>query len=317
MWVSAAGGKGIVAAPCNSARYGVARHTMNYRHVYHAGNFADVLKHVVLALVLEHLKVKETPFRVIDTHAGVGMYALNHGPADRTGEWRNGIGRIFGAAAAPLPSAAAEVLAPYLDVIATENEAAGPGQVTRYPGSPLIARRLMRRGDQLVVNELHPDDRARLADLFARDGQVKVLGLDGWIALKSLLPPKERRGVVLIDPPFEEPGELIRITEGLAEAVRRFETGTYLLWYPIKDPKLVARFHRAIADTCPRASLVVELMLRTPRHPDKLNGCGLVVVNPPWQLEEKLAAVLPLLAERLGQGEGAGYRLEMLARPAG
>jgi len=288
---------------------------MNYRHVYHAGNFADVLKHVVLALVIERLKQKDTPFRVIDTHAGVGFYALNHGPADKTGEWRQGIGRLYGAEARPLSVDVAAILAPYLDLIAAENEAAGSGQITRYPGSPLIARRLLRRGDQLVVNELHPDDRARLAELFARDGQVKVLGLDGWIALKSLLPPKERRGVVLIDPPFEEPDELIRITEGLAEAVRRFETGTYLLWYPIKDPKIVARFHRAIAETCPRDCLVAEVMLRQARHPEKLNGCGLIIVNPPWLLEEQLGKVLPALAERFAEGDGAGSRLQRLARP--
>jgi 23S rRNA (adenine2030-N6)-methyltransferase len=288
---------------------------MNYRHVYHAGNFADVLKHVILCLVIERLKSKDAPFRIIDTHAGVGFYALNHGPAERTGEWRQGIGRIFGNDAAPLPGEVADVLAPYLDLIAAENVAAGPDRITRYPGSPLIARRLMRRGDRLVANELHPDDRARLAELFARDPQVKVLGLDGWTALKSLLPPKERRGIVLVDPPFEEPGELVRMTEGLGEAISRFETGTFLLWYPIKDPNLVARFHRGIAAVCDRDCLVAELLLRTPRHPEKFNGCGLVIVNPPWQLEAQLAAVLPVLATRLGQGEGAGFRLEALARP--
>ena len=214
-----------------------------------------------------------------------------------------------------MPIEAAEILAPYLDLITAENEAAGAGQITRYPGSPMVARRLMRRGDQLVVNELHPDDRARLAELFDGDHQVKVLGLDGWIALKSLLPPKERRGVVLIDPPFEEPGELIRLTEGLVAAVRRFETGTYVLWYPVKDPKIVSRFHRAIAETCHRDCLIAEIMLREPRHPEKLNGCGLAIVNPPWQLEEQLAVVMPVLAKRLAQGEGGGHRLERLVRP--
>jgi 23S rRNA (adenine2030-N6)-methyltransferase len=287
---------------------------MNYRHVYHAGNFADVLKHIVLALVIEHLKRKDTPFRVIDTHAGVGFYALNHGPAEKTGEWRSGIARLAGVDAKALPADAAAILAPYLDLISAENEEAGGGQITRYPGSPLVARRLIRRGDQLVVNELHPDDRARLAELFDRDRQVKVLGLDGWIALKSLLPPKERRGVVLIDPPFEEPGELIRITEGVVEAVRRFETGTYLVWYPIKDPKIVARFHRAISETCPRECLVAEIMLREARHPEKLNGCGMAIVNPPWQLEEQLRTVLPVLADRFAAGDGAGSRLERLVR---
>ena len=290
---------------------------MNYRHVYHAGNFADVLKHVVLALVIERLKLKDTPFRVIDTHAGVGLYALNHGPAEKTGEWRQGIDRIVGRDVPPLPAAVAQVLAPYLEIIAAENEATD-GQITRYPGSPLIARRLLRRGDQLVVNELHPDDRARLEELFAKDRQVKVLGLDGWIALKSLLPPKEKRGAVLIDPPFEEPGELIRLTEGLAEAIRRFETGIYLMWYPIKNPKIVQRFHRAISESIARPCMIAEILLRAPRHPEKLNGCGLAIVNPPWLLLEQLREVLPTLVDRLGQGEGAGYRVEMLPhRPLG
>ena len=287
---------------------------MNYRHVYHAGNFADVVKHVVLALTIEHLKLKDTPFRIIDTHAGVGLYALNHGPAERTGEWRTGIGRLFGAEAAPVPAPVAALLAPYLDLIAAQTPDAPGARITRYPGAPLIARGLMRRGDQLVVNELHADDRVRLAELFARDGQVKVLGLDGWIALKSLLPPKERRGLILIDPPFEEHNELIRLTEALKEAIRRFETGTYVIWYPIKDEKIIARFHRAIAESCARECLIAEVMLRTARHPEKLNGCGLVVVNPPWKLEAQLRVVLPHLAERLGQGEGAQSRLEWLVR---
>jgi 23S rRNA (adenine2030-N6)-methyltransferase len=285
---------------------------MNYRHVYHAGNFADVLKHVVLALIIERLKQKDTPFRVIDTHAGVGFYALNHGPAERTGEWLDGIARVSGPNAAALPAKAAAILAPYLDLIAAEN-ATADGAITRYPGSPYIARKLMRRGDHLVVNELHPDDRARLEELFAHDGQVKVLGLDGWIALKSLLPPKERRGVVLIDPPFEEPGELIRLTDGLADAIRRFETGVYALWYPIKDPKIITRFHRAISETIARPCLITEVMLRAARHPDKLNGCGLAIINPPWLLEDQLRDVVPTLAARFAQGEGASWRVQTLA----
>ncbi len=290
---------------------------MNYRHVYHAGSFADVLKHVVLALAIEQLKLKDAPFRVIDTHAGVGLYPLNHGPAEKTGEWRGGIGRLLGPAAAPIPNKPADALRPYLDLIAAENGSAARGQITRYPGSPLIARRLMRHGDRLIVNELHDADRGQLATLFGGDRQVKVLGLDGWLALKSLLPPRERRGIVLVDPPFEEPGELIRLTAGLADAMQRFKTGIYLLWYPIKEPKMIARFHRAVIETCDREVLIAELMIRPPRHPEKLNGCGVVVINPPWQLQRQLAEAMPLLVERLGEGPGAGYRLEPLVRDAG
>src|SRR3990170_5575144 len=163
---------------------------MNYRHAYHAGNFADVLKHAVLALVIEHLKRKPAPFRVIDTHAGVGLYDLSGAEAATTGEWRDGIGRLFGAA---LAKPVAELLAPYFSVVRQENPS---GRLERYPGSPLIARRLLRRGDRLIANELHPEDGDSLRRLFAGDPQTKVLALDGWVALKALLPPKERRGVV-------------------------------------------------------------------------------------------------------------------------
>ena len=292
---------------------------MNYRHVYHVGNFADVLKHAVLALVIERLKRKETSFRVIDTHAGIGLYALNHGPAERTGEWRDGIGRLVGADAEPIPTKLQPLLQPYLDAVRAENASLSDGvAITRYPGSPAIARYLMRRGDMLVANELHPDDGRQLAAHFDKDRQVKVLGVDGWHALKSLLPPKERRGVVLVDPPFEEPGELRRITDGLAEARQRFATGTYLLWYPIKDLKPIATFHRTVTEVGFDQVLVAEVLIRPARHPDKLNGCGLVIINPPWQLDQDLALLLPFLAKRLAiTGLEGDHRLQWLVNRDG
>jgi 23S rRNA (adenine2030-N6)-methyltransferase len=279
---------------------------MNYRHAYHAGNFADVLKHAVLALVIEHLKLKPTPFRIIDTHAGVGLYDLLAEAALKTGEWREGIGRI---AAADLAKEAADALAPYLGVVRALN---GKGALTRYPGSPLIARRLMRACDRLVVNELHPVDHMALKALFARDPQAKVLALDGWIALKSLLPPKERRGVVLVDPAFEEPGELDRLVEGLKDAAHRFASGTLLLWYPIKDARAVATFRRRIAGLALPKALAVELLIRSPDDPARLNGAGLIVINAPFTLPAKLKVLLPQLARLLAQGEGAAFRLEEL-----
>jgi 23S rRNA (adenine2030-N6)-methyltransferase len=283
---------------------------MNYRHAYHAGNFADVLKHAVLVLCIEHMKRKEAGFRVIDTHAGPGRYRLLEGDAAKTGEWKLGIGRLMGAEADPLPEPVAKILAAYLDLIRREN--AG-GDLSVYPGSPLIAAGLLRRGDALIANELHPDDNKALAKLLDEDRRSKVMKQDGWSALKALLPPKERRGVILIDPPFEEPGELIRLTEGLAAALRRFSTGTYILWYPIKDPKIVARFHRALSEAALPKLLKVELMLRLPRNPDVLNGTGLIVANPPFTLEADLEAILPLLADRFQQGPGGGWRLEWLS----
>jgi 23S rRNA (adenine2030-N6)-methyltransferase len=283
--------------------------TMNYRHAYHAGNFADVLKHLLLALVIEHLKLKPAPFRVIDTHAGVGRYDLAGREAGKTGEWLGGIARIL---AEPLPPAVAGLMAPYLEAVAAENAAGG---LAHYPGSPLIARRLMRPGDVLVVNELHPEDHAGLAALFARDPQVKVLNLDGWTALKSLLPPKERRGVVLVDPPFEEAGELDRLVTGLKDAQRRFATGTVLLWYPIKSLKVVDRFYAALQTLALDKVLTVELFIRPPDDPDRLNGCGLVVFNPPFTLADRLKLILPELAARMAVEPGAPVALDTRLPP--
>lgn len=284
---------------------------MNYRHAYHAGNFADVLKHAVLSLVIEHLKRKPAPFRAIDTHAGVGLYDLAAEAATKTGEWREGIGRIVDA---DLPQDAARILAPYLGVVRGLN---APGTLTRYPGSPVIARRLMRAGDRLVVNELHPEDFAALKELFARESQVKVLQLDGWTALKSLLPPKERRGVVLVDPAYEAPGELDRLVQGLKDVARRFATGTILLWYPIKDVKPVAALRRQIVELAFAKALAVELMVRAPDDPKRLNGAGLLVINAPFTLPDQLDVLLPHLARLLAQGAGATFRVDELGRETG
>lgn len=283
---------------------------MNYRHAYHAGNFADVLKHAVLALVIEHLKLKPFPFRLIDTHAGCGVYDLASAEAAKTGEWKDGIGRIF---ATDLPPSVAEILAPYLSVIAEENPS---GKIVRYPGSPLVARRLMRRGDALIANELHPEDAAELKQLFARDPQAKVLALDGWTALKSLLPPKERRGVVLIDPPFEEAHEYGRLAEGLANAARRFATGTVMLWFPIKDERAVSRFYRELRELELAKLCLVELRVCAPSAGGGLSACGLVILNPPYTLTAKLAELAPFLAARLARGKGAASRFEWLSSDA-
>jgi 23S rRNA (adenine2030-N6)-methyltransferase len=284
---------------------------MNYRHAYHAGNFADVMKHATLALVIDYLKQKPTPFRVIDTHAAIGVYDLSSEMAEKTGEWREGIKRIL--EAAPADGEIAGLLAPYLDAVKATN---GEGALTRYPGSPLVARHLMRRDDMLVVNELHPDDYETLRGLFARDRQVKVLNLDGWNALKALLPPKERRGVVLVDPPFEERGDLERLGKGLREAVRRFATGIFLLWYPIKDPRLIDSFKRTLAGLGLPKVLTAELLLQNPADVAVLNGCGLVIVNPPYQLDARLDVLLAYLARILGRSAGSGHRVAWLGEDA-
>ena len=280
---------------------------MNYRHIYHAGNFADVLKHAVLTFVIEHLKLKDAPFRVIDTHAGTGLYDLTSAEAERTGEWWEGIGSLLPAAP---PAEIAAMLAPYLNVVCAEND--GGKRIVRYPGSPLIARRLMRPVDRLVANEAHPEDAARLAALFEKDRQTKVLELDGWTALKALLPPRERRGLVLIDPPFEEAGEFKRLLDGMVAAHRRFATGTVILWYPIKDIRAVSAFARDAAALGIPKLLSAELFVDTPRDDGPLLATGLLILNPPFTLEAKLRVLLPYLAALFALGAGATSRLVWL-----
>jgi 23S rRNA (adenine2030-N6)-methyltransferase len=283
---------------------------MNYRHAYHAGNFADVVKHAVLALVIEHLKLKPAPFRIIDTHAGLGLYDLAAEQAQKTGEWREGIGRVMEATLAPR---AAALLAPYLGVVRDLN---ADGLLLRYPGSPLIARALMRDDDRLIVNELHPEDHGELEALFARDPRAKVMKLDAWTVVKALLPPPERRGVTLIDPAFEETNELDRLVGALSEAAKRFAGGTYLLWYPIKEMRPVAAFRRKVAALGLPKATAVELMIRSGEDESRLNGAGIIAVNAPFTLVGNLQILMPELARVLAQGKGAGFRLEELGSEA-
>lgn len=283
---------------------------MNYRHAFHAGNFADVLKHAVLSRIVAYLGRKETAFRFLDTHAGIGVYDLAGSEAARTGEWHDGIGRLHGAVLEP-PLAAA--LADYLGVVAALNP---DGVLRRYPGSPEVVRRLARPQDRLLLCELHPEDARTLAAAFARDRRVKAVAIDGWTALRAYLPPRERRGLVLIDPPFEEPGEFERLAQGLAAAHARWAGGVYALWYPVKDVRETDSFAAALGRGGIPRLLRVELLLRRPLDPARLNGCCLVLVNPPWRLDEELRLVLPLLAARLAQGPGAGARIDWLT-PAG
>lgn len=273
---------------------------MNYRHAFHAGNFADVAKHAVLALVVEHLKRKEKAFRIIDTHAGAGAYDLSSGAAQRTGEWRDGIGRVLSATFSP---AVAALLKPWLDVVRGENPSGG---VTRYPGSPLLVRRLLRGQDRLTAIELHPQDANALKTLFACDFQVRVIALDGWLALGAHLPPKEKRGLVLVDPPFEEEGEFDRMVDGLEKAWKRWPGGTYALWYPVKHRKAVEAMRRRLKAAGIPKILDIELSIRAPSPEPRLDGSGMIVVNPPFTLKQDcetlLAALAPLLAE---DGKGA------------
>ena len=268
---------------------------MNYRHAYHAGNFADVMKHAALARIVEYLKQKEKAFRVIDTHAGLGVYDLSSAEAQKTGEWRGGIGRLL---AATLPAGAQALLAPYLDAVRAANPGGG---MRRYPGSPAIVRHLLRPQDRLTAIELHPADAAALKARFAGDFQTRVIELDGWLALGAHLPPKEKRGLVLVDPPFEEAGEFDRLAEGLKKAWRRWPGGIYALWYPIKDRKAVEAIRRELAGAGIPKILDLSLEVRPPSAEPRFDGSGLVVVNPPYPLEAEMRTLLPVLAEVVGE----------------
>lgn len=274
---------------------------MNYRHAFHAGNFADVLKHAVLGLVIAHLKRKEKPFCVLDTHAGRGLYHLDGPEAQRTGEWQRGIARLMGRDAPPLDAAVTPLLEPYLDAVRTLNP---DGRLTVYPGSPRLALDLMRDHDRLVANELHPDDAQALRQNIGPDRRARVLTLDGWAALKANLPPKERRGVILIDPPFEEAGEFERLAEGLAAGVRRFATGTYILWIPIKNRRPVEAFEADLGRLGLAKLIWAELHVGSPTQTESgfgtaLTGTGLAILNPPFGLSERLKVLLAFLAARL------------------
>ena len=273
---------------------------MNYRHAFHAGNFADVLKHAVLARIVDYLKRKPGAFRVIDTHAGAGLYDLSSDEAQRTGEWRGGIGRLLEAA---LPGEAAALVAPYLDAVRALNPEGG---VRLYPGSPLAARHLLRPIDRLTAIELHPEDHLALKARFAGDWQARILALDGWLALGAHLPPKEKRGLVLVDPPFEKEGEFDRLVDGLVRAHRRWPGGTYALWYPVKDRAAVAAFRAALAATGIAKILDIVLEIRAPSPEPRLDGCGMVVVNPPFVLEQEMTVLLPALRDALGEDGAQG-----------
>jgi 23S rRNA (adenine2030-N6)-methyltransferase len=279
---------------------------MNYRHAFHAGNFADVFKHVVLLLLIEHLAKKDKPAFLLDSHAGTGLTDLASAAAAKTGESAGGIGKLW---SADLPEG---VLQRYRSLVASFNP---DGSLCTYPGSPLILKALLRPGDRLVANELHPEDGALLAANLGRDPRVRVVQQDGYGLLKALLPPTERRGLVLVDPPFEARDELEQMTRALAQAHRRWATGIYALWYPIKDASEIRRWKQTLGKLgIPRIS-AFDLLLWPPVVPDRLNGCGMVVVNPPWTLAGELAAAMPTLIELVTRGLGSFQATEIAGEP--
>jgi 23S rRNA (adenine2030-N6)-methyltransferase len=277
---------------------------MNYRHIYHAGNFADVFKHVLLTALIESLLRKNKPFCYLDTHAGIGHYDLEKKNAQKTREFENGIFKLLQEDRASLP----KLITRYLQLVSAGN---GGEDVRYYPGSPALVRQLLRPDDRMILTELHAVDIVSLKQLFLRDKQVAVHHLDGYQALKAFLPPKESRGLVLIDPPFEETGEFDQIMRQLQKAVDRWPVGTYAIWYPIKNTTEVNHFYKDLKKSGIREILCCEIHL--PHFASKgLGACGMVVVHPPWQWKEEIESVLPVLCDILSKPDVGGYCVKWL-----
>jgi 23S rRNA (adenine2030-N6)-methyltransferase len=282
---------------------------MNYRHAFHAGNFADVHKHCILVRVLLHLRFKPAAFRVIDTHAGSGRYDLRGPEATRGGEWRQGIERVWQARDG---GAAHALIGPYLDAVAALNP---DGELRFYPGSPLIAQSLLRAQDRLIACELEPGAAAALRAVMRGDRRCKALAVDGWTAASAYLPPPERRGLVLIDPPFEDASDFTQLSDILAVAHRKWPTGTYLLWYPIKDHGAPDALARRLRKLSVPDILRCELTLGPPRADGGLVGSGLIVVNPPFTLERDLRVLMPALCPLMAPDAAA--KTDWLAKERG
>ena len=285
---------------------------MNYRHAFHAGNFADVFKHVILTRILLYLMRKDMGLRVIDTHAGDGLYDLSAAAAEKTAEWRNGIGRLV---AGDAPCEVEALLEPYLGIVLPLLA----GEPPLYPGSPALACRLLRRQDRMVFCDAHPDAVAALKAQpeIGRDRRVRIVEIDGFTALKAYVPPIERRGLVLVDPSFEQKSEFTDLLTGLAAAARKWPTGVYMAWFPIKDRSAVNGFLGALVAAMTQAGieelLRLELQVETPRLDGPLAANGLIILNPPYPLAVEARAILPYLAQTMGIRGGCGADIAWLA----
>ncbi|PKH23794.1 23S rRNA (adenine(2030)-N(6))-methyltransferase RlmJ [Enterobacterales bacterium CwR94] len=259
---------------------------LSYRHSFHAGNHADVLKHTVQSLIITALNEKDKPYLYLDTHAGAGRYLLSGEHAERTGEYLEGIARIWQRDDIP------EALEPYLDAVRAMNP---NGTLRYYPGSPLIARHLLRAEDKLQLTELHPSDCPLLRQEFAKDNRATVDRSDGYQQLKAKLPPPQRRGLVLIDPPYEMKTDYQAVVAGIKEGHKRFATGVYALWYPVVLRQQIKRMVHELEETGIRRILQIELAVRPDSDQRGMTASGMIVINPPWKLEQQMTALLPWL----------------------
>jgi 23S rRNA (adenine2030-N6)-methyltransferase len=263
---------------------------MNYRHCYHAGNFADVLKHVILVVLLQALQRKETPFCFMDTHAGIGLYELQSIEAQKKQEYDNGIGKLFSLDAQQFPSE----LQTYLSIVKKYNS----NQLDFYPGSPLIAENVLRSQDHMILCELHPEDVQTLKDNFKGSKNTSIHHNDAYLSMKAFLPPSVKRGLVLIDPPFEVTDEFTQIFTALQRAIKHWRGGHFMVWYPIKNKKAVDAFYKDI-QSLGVEHLIVEISLNAVIDEGKLSSTGIIIINPPWQSKETIETLLPILSNTL------------------
>ena len=275
---------------------------MNYRHAFHAGNHADVFKHSTLTRLIALIARKDAPFAYVDSHAGVGLYDLRGDQASRTGEWLEGINRLWQAEEVPA------LLDDYLGVLRAMNPS---GELRHYPGSPELARVLTREQDRLHLNEQHPEDGELLKGNMRGDRRVAVHRGEGWHVPRALLPTREKRVLLLIDPPFEQPDEFERCGQALDEAHGRMRQAIVAIWYPIKDRRQLKRFYQRLEKSAAPKLLRVELYVHDPDDAERLTGSGMVISNAPWGLEDELRALLPWLAETLAQSRG-GWAVDWL-----
>lgn len=278
---------------------------MNYRHLYHAGNFADVFKHIILTLLIVNLKNKDKAFCYLDTHAGIGFYDLSLTEAQKTHEYESGILKLLQQKNFPTE------FTDYLKIINLVNKNS-KNDLQFYPGSPLIVKYLLRPQDRMILCELHPEDVQLLKQEFMQDKQAAVHHMDGYQALKAFLPPAEKRGLVFIDPPFEQPNEFDTLKTWLDFVYQRWPTGIYAVWYPRKDIPQVKKFLQSLQNSQWSKILVIELNIYPEDSPQGLNGCGMVIINPPWKLDEELKKIMPWLLKVLAGSENGNFRVDWL-----
>ncbi len=282
---------------------------MNYRHGYHAGSFTDIFKHAILVSLIKSLLQKNTAICYLDTHAGAGYYDLFAETAQKSLEFESGIAKIFHENNVPT------LIHQYLSCVQKMNARFSGSKLSSlryYPGSPSIMRYFLRPQDRMILTELHPQEYQLLRREFAGTKQASVHLLDGYQGLKAFLPPKERRGLILIDPPYERPNELADLALALPMALKRFATGVYAIWYPIKDRVTIDHFHRSLKETIQKPILIAELSIYPENSPLHLNGSGMAIINPPWQLDEHILEYLPWMWQHLSVQHQGQYQVSLL-----